>query len=184
MSVGSYKKRNWTPIEDFSPGRELWERQKGESRQAFSAFDGYLRMAYEGDERQHRSLRRLSEARGHDSSLFGRWSIKWRWVERVGAWDRHLDSLARTRLEDMVLELHRKRLSTARQMVNVVSDGMETLKGEELSVPSLTKLSDSSVKLGDVGKVVEATPSGMSDGALETVVVAIARKREGRSVTD
>jgi hypothetical protein len=69
-------------------------------------------------------------------------------------------------------------------MVNVVSDGMETLKGEELSVPSLTKLSDSSVKLGDVGKVVEATPSGMSDGALETVVVAIARKREGRSVTD
>jgi hypothetical protein len=63
--------------------RRPWDRQKGESKQAFEAFEIYLGLGP-----LDRSLREAGLELGKSTTLMSRWSARWRWVERCEAWDR------------------------------------------------------------------------------------------------
>lgn len=56
-----------------------WERQQGESVKAFEAFSCYLDMG------EDRSIRAVAEKLHKSSTLIGRWSRTYGWVERVAA---------------------------------------------------------------------------------------------------
>lgn len=66
-----------------------WERQSGESRQAFAAFQVYLELG------AARSLGVVGQKCNKSVSLLGRWSSRWDWVTRSEAYDAHLDGLRR-----------------------------------------------------------------------------------------
>lgn len=68
---------------------ELWERQRGESKQAFGAFEAYR----DGDE--DRGYQRVADALGKSLTLISRWGSRWRWVERAAAWDAERDRVRR-----------------------------------------------------------------------------------------
>ena len=68
---------------------EDWERQPGESEEAFSAFVVYR------DQEPPRSIRRACEEDGRTETLFSRWSHTHKWVPRVAAWDREKDRVKR-----------------------------------------------------------------------------------------
>lgn len=80
---------------------QAWERQPREGDKAFACFVAYREMPYEA-EPQPRSQREVS-ARLYPgrSPSEGRvreiadWSARWSWVERVAAYDRHIDMLKR-----------------------------------------------------------------------------------------
>jgi hypothetical protein len=61
-----------------------WERQKGESSQAFEAFDLYLKMGAE------RSLRKVAQELHKSCTLISRWNTAWSWQSRCREYDNAL----------------------------------------------------------------------------------------------
>lgn len=78
-----------------------WERQPGETRNAYAAFIQYRDMPkprsidgiYRATREQHSGGH--GDARIRASGRFRGWSLTWRWIDRADAWDRHLDQEAR-----------------------------------------------------------------------------------------
>jgi PAS domain-containing protein len=64
------------------PEPELWERQPGESPQAFAAFSCYRDM-----EPGERAYRKVSAELGKNKALLAKWMRVHHWVERVAAFD-------------------------------------------------------------------------------------------------
>lgn len=93
---GQYKKTE--PVEFLDETVQAWERQPGEPEKAWRAFALYRDALLEGGigQRSQRAVclslfpnRDPTKARTAD---IGAWSVKWRWVERAAAYDRHLDA--------------------------------------------------------------------------------------------
>lgn len=64
-----------------------WERQPNESEEAYAAFLAYRDM---GVKRSLRSMGQEGDKRGSFQKRCGRWSSKWRWVDRSAAWDNRI----------------------------------------------------------------------------------------------
>ena len=59
----------------------LWDRQPGESAQAYEAARLYFDMGAQ------RSLEQVRRKLGKSKDLMERWSARWAWVDRAAAWD-------------------------------------------------------------------------------------------------
>lgn len=66
-----------------------WDRQKGESAQAFEAFELYRTLGPD------RSMRVVAERLAKSEVLMKRWSARWQWVDRCRLWDSHAAKAAR-----------------------------------------------------------------------------------------
>ena len=66
-----------------------FEQQEKESDKAFAAFALYLSMGLE------RSIERVARQLNKSHTIIGRWSGRWRWVERVSAHASHLATVER-----------------------------------------------------------------------------------------
>ena len=62
---------------------KLWERQPSESDKAFNAFKIYLDL-------EDRSIQKVSDLVERDRGLIQRWATKFKWRERVTAWENDL----------------------------------------------------------------------------------------------
>jgi hypothetical protein len=69
----------------------LWGRQEGESDRAFEAFAMYRDLG------PARSTRQVAQAVAKSAHLIRRWSARWAWVQRAGAWDDEADRNQRER---------------------------------------------------------------------------------------
>ncbi len=87
-----------------------WERQKGESAQAFEAFSAYLEMGPE------RSIRAVGQKLGKSRGLVERWSRAHHWVERVRVWDNQLQEQARKAAAAELREMTKRHIQIARQI--------------------------------------------------------------------
>jgi hypothetical protein len=76
---------------------ESFERQVGESREAFAAFALYR------DQLSLRSTRAVALALGKSPRLIARWSSRWAWTARSREYDVHIDRLARKKAEQEIL---------------------------------------------------------------------------------
>lgn len=86
---------------------EPWERQKGESDQAWEAFKTYRDMD------PPRSLARVAGVVGKSVPLMERWSRRWSWVERVRLHTNQLEEIARN---ETIREIRAFRKRAARQL--------------------------------------------------------------------
>lgn len=71
-----------------------WEKRAGESRQAFAAFQVYLGLG------AGRSLGVVGQELGKSKAICERWSSRWGWVERVEAYDGHMDQVRQVAREE------------------------------------------------------------------------------------
>lgn len=74
--------------------RKPWEQQPGEGSKAFEVFAMFR------DAGPRRSLVAIAKQLRRDKTVYWDWSKKHKWVARAEAWDRHLDDIARERLEE------------------------------------------------------------------------------------
>ena len=85
----------------MSKTEKPWERQKGETEQAFEAFAIYRDLGLKRS--NHEVCERLSKSR----QLISRWKSKYGWDERVRAYDNemerqaHAEALEKLKVEDM-----------------------------------------------------------------------------------
>lgn len=89
-----------------------WERQKGESAQAFEAFSLYLEMGAD------RSLRAVSKELSKSIPLIKRWCSAYNWVERCRAWDNHLQHEAKKAAVTEVRNMTKRHVKMAQQIQN------------------------------------------------------------------
>ena len=85
-------------------GKQAWDRQAGESSKAYAHFCLYRDMGVS------RSLRTLEEVDGCTSGYrqLGRWSSRWRWVERCEAYDDYLEYQRRLQQEEERREMTKR----------------------------------------------------------------------------
>lgn len=98
-----------------------WERQKGESAQAFEAFFLYLEMGAD------RSIRAVAQECTKSVSLIRRWSSTYHWVERCRAWDNHIQYEAKKAAITEVRNMTKRHVTMAQQIQNAAMRALQEL---------------------------------------------------------
>lgn len=105
-----------------------WERQEGESAQAFEAFALYLEMG------AGRSVRTVAQKLYKSDTLIGRWSRTYRWVERCRAWDNHLQREAQKNAIAGKRDMVRRHIELANLLQSIVLEAI-TEGGTDMITP-------------------------------------------------
>ncbi len=125
----------------YSPSHP-WERQHGESRQAFRAFGMYRDM----DARTRRAAE-VALQYGCHVSLIERWQQRWQWVKRAETHDAELDRRDREQEEEARAEERAIRLRIARRQQDV---------GEALLAQGDRQLAEAERERAEKGQAVPA----------------------------
>ena len=126
-----------------------WERQKGESAQAFEAFSIYRDL---GSERSQQAVaKQLCKSR----QLLARWSAQWEWVERARAYDIDLDRQARVQSLKDAKDMRRRQTKTGVFMQKKALEALEKLKPDDLDVNSIIRLITEGAKLESSNRLAE-----------------------------
>lgn len=131
-----------------------WERLPKESNQSFEAFMLYRDMG------KKRSLAKVSNELGKSKALMDRWSSRDRWVERVQAYDDHMDRLELEQRDTDIKDMLERHSKVSMLFQQKVIEGLKVLKGETLSPSDLIRIFTDSVK-------VERLSRGITDVANE-----------------
>ena len=136
-----------------------WLRQPGEGIKPYEAFNTYMLMGTD------RSLTKVANELNKSTTLMGKWSSQWKWVERVTAWDVEQERLARLDQMEAIRKMRKRHASLATSMLAKVAERMKNMQPEELSPQDVKAFVDVASKLerisrGDVGEVVEERDGG------------------------
>lgn len=136
-----------------------WEQQPGESPKAFEAFNRYLLMGTE------RSLQKVAFELDKSTNMMGKWSSRWKWVERVAAWDIEQERQARNEQAEEIRKMRKRHASIATSMLAKVSKRMQQMQAEELTPQDIKAWVEAASKLerlsrGDSSEIVEERDGG------------------------
>ena len=160
-----------------------WERQKGESAQAFEAFFLYLELGAD------RSLRAVAQECSKSISLIRRWSSAYHWVERCRAWDNHLQHEAKKAAISEVRSMAKRHVTMAQQIQNAAMLALKEL-GSDMVNPknfaAIVKLATELERQNLEAQVVAASEdiSSTQDDGPSTLADAINEAWRKRSEND
>jgi hypothetical protein len=109
-----------------------WDKQPGESRQAFEAFRTFRDL-----QPGTRSLVRVSSELSKHVALMQRWATKWDWWDRVGDFDAYQDKL---RLESRLIAIRdheEQEVKAANAIIRKGIEALQQLRPEDLTAPQL-----------------------------------------------
>lgn len=106
---------------------EIWERQPGESVQAFEAFKIYRDL---GLKRSNQEVcKQLSKSR----QLISRWKAAWNWDERVRAYDNTLEREAHKEAVKNLKDMTSRHIRISVQLQNKALEALQKMKVEDMS---------------------------------------------------
>lgn len=110
-----------------------WERQEGETDKAFAAFAIYRDM---GDDR---TIAKAAEKLGLKASRhLETWSSENSWLDRISAWQDHLDSLALRELERDRIKMRRRHAKLGRDLLELAQKKASLALKDPKGVSELT----------------------------------------------
>lgn len=134
-----------------------WERQKGESAQAFAAFLAYLQMGAD------RSLSAVGQRLGKSKALMERWSSANGWVERCRAWDNYLQQEAKKAAAAAVRNMNRRHAQMAAAIQGTAMQALQE-RGADMVNPNnfaaIVKLAAELERQSLTAELSEHDPSG------------------------
>ena len=137
-----------------------WERQPGESRPAFSAFQTYLEFSAAHPEREV-SYDEVGRALGKNKSLVSRWARIVRnglnWRDRRDAWLRNLDKARAARLLQETLAARERWTTSGRHMQDLGMQKLATVNPAKLPTAEARRLVVDGATLESRGLGVERT---------------------------
>lgn len=146
-----------------------WEQLQGEGPKPFEAFCLYRDMG------KDRSYRKVAAQLGKSETIISRWGSKYRWMDRVSAWEAEIDRQAN---QIHMKDIAAMRARQAKQALALQKKGFGLLKsiedgGAKLSeIVSLLKLGmeQERIAMGDVGEVVEERDGGPAMPAVQVYI--------------
>lgn len=154
----------------WDKNEKAWERQKGESAQAYEAFDHYLK---QGDSR---SLRKVAQELGKSATLISRWSSQWHWQERLR---QYTNEVRRTEFAEEQRQLKRMRerqMKIAEIMQQKGFQALQKLDPESIFTKDVIRLITEGIRLEtDIrSESMEQSASALGiNGGTESVADAI-----------
>ncbi|NUK14069.1 hypothetical protein [Streptomyces lunaelactis] len=112
---------------------EPWERQSGESVQAFEAFAVYRDLG------PTRSVTKAARQLDKSRSLLGRWSTAYAWVMRVSAYDREQDRVFLAEQHQARRDIARRHAKLAQAFLGKAVARLQSLDPRELSPGELLR---------------------------------------------
>lgn len=163
----------------WDKNERAWERQKGESAQAYEAFDHYLK---QGDSR---SLRKVAQELGKSDTLISRWSSKWHWQERLR---QYTNEVRRTEFADEQKQLKKMRerqMKMAEIMQKKGFDALQKLDPGSIFTKDVIRLITEGIRLETEIRtdsmeqsVGELGMNGGSETIADTIIAAYQRRME------
>lgn len=153
---------------------KLWERQRGESAQAYEAFDLYLKMGTE------RSCRRVAQELSKSDTIIRRWSSAWSWQKRVWAYDNELEKEAWKRAVAEHKAMFERHIEVALQLQDKALKALDNLSTEEMTAKDIKECLKTATDLERLSRALtEAkTEAGNSDHLADCIFAAYHRRRE------
>ena len=147
-----------------------WERQKGETTNAYEAFCVYRDLGVK------RSQVKTCEKLGKNSTTISDWSVKYNWVERAAAYDddqerKEREMMEKERLND-IKKMRDRHADLAVSMLEKAARAMQAIPDVEVKASDITRMVDVASKLerisrGDVGDVIEERNGGEAIPAVQ-----------------
>jgi hypothetical protein len=119
-----------------------WDKRDGESEPAYDAF-----RCYRDQPRGERSLRKTAAELAKSMSLVTKWSRKQDWVDRVAAWDEHLDAITDKKLEESLLATRKRHRRVAERMIEKALERLEQMHLTEMSAGDVIRMISEGVKI-------------------------------------
>ena len=136
----------------------LWERQPKESAQAYEAFAIYRDMGAD------RSLVKVGQKCGKNTSLMERWSREWNWSERVRSWDNELTAKVKEDAEKTVAEMVQRHIKIALQMQTKAVTAFNSISADEITARDALAM----LKLGlDLVRICRGEPTEITSSRSE-----------------
>lgn len=120
----------------------LWDRQRGESEQAYYAFSVYR------DQASPRGYSRVVSELSKSRTLITRWASRWYWRERTRAWDQFQEEIVRREQIKATREMARRQARDAEAFQHVLVAPV-TAALRKLQTPAGRELLES-LPLGDL----------------------------------
>lgn len=115
--------------ENVASGKEkaLWEKQPGESHQAFAAFSVYRDLG------SCRKVPIVAQECGKSTNLLYRWSSQWNWQQRAEAYDESIAEEARKQLIQQRADAVEQNLKISKALKGKALKALKELQEEKLS---------------------------------------------------
>lgn len=153
-----------------------WERQKGESAQAYEAFVTYRDMGPE------RSVTRVSQSLNKSRGLIGRWSSQWNWTERVRAYDNELEKEARAKAVKDRKAMTERHIGIAMQVQKKALEALASLSVEDMSPKDVKEYIKMATDLERLNRTLEEESSKGRDSdpaqLADTIIAAYQKRKE------
>ena len=133
-----------------------WERQKGEGHEAFDAFCISRDM---GEGGARRSYRKVRERLGKSDTMVERWARRYRWGERVKAWDDELDRRVREEHVKGIAGMRKRHACIAEEMLEKARRALFCIPEDKMTAQDIARLVDVASKLERIsrGEATERT---------------------------
>lgn len=115
-----------------------WERQQGETVQAFKAFTLYCKL---GDER---SLGKVGKKLGKSATLIERWSSQWNWVNRSRDYDNEIRRQELIAEKRAFQEMRKRQIEIAIKIQKIAFEAFKKIPVDTLSPKDIKEF----IKLG------------------------------------
>lgn len=149
---------------------DLWERQPGESAQAYEAFAIYRDMG------SNRSLRVVAEQLSKSDTLIKRWSREKKWGERCRAYDNHLDDVARQEALRKYKKMRTRHIGIALQLQEKALAELKNLPDGSMTPKDIIQFLDKATELERDNRMEEAgvTAGGKTAEEQEETILSLA----------
>ena len=154
----------------------LWERQEGESVQAFEAFRLYRDMGVNGDiTGAKRVLQKVADELQKSYTLIRRWREAWNWEERVRAYDNYIDEQARKAAEHEKKKMLRRHASMAMQLQAKALEALTKLDPDLMSPKDIKEYIRTAVEIERLTRETDYSEGEVTDGGngLEITITPI-----------
>lgn len=152
-----------------------WERQKGETVQAFEAFELYCEL---GDER---SIRKVAQKLGKSQQLLSRWSSRWEWQKRSRDYDNELKRKEVQEQKKAYQKMQKRQIGMAVQFQKIAFEALKILPTESLSPKDIREFMKLGAELERTNmSIAEETGKKAGDeqsGSFADMVIAAYQRR-------
>lgn len=153
-----------------------WERQKGESAQAYEAFSIYLGMGAE------RSTRAVAQKLGKSASLIQRWSREKEWQERIRAYDNDVEKQARRKAVADRKNMVDRHIGIAMQLQKKALEALGSLSVEDMTPKDIKEYIKMATDLERLNRTLEEEGAAAKDDGpaqlADTIIAAYQRRKE------